>query len=390
MGVVIRRPRHRVLYSFPRIVGRPGVGTTARHELEGLVRSGWEVLAVAKEFDHVPEGADVRRTMPRSGLRVPERVLRGKENRVHDRRVASMVTRLRPDLVLGWPDASLSTIRRCRDLGIPFVLEVPNAHARHAARVVHEQERRLGLTAVTDPDLRPLARPLQEYEEADVILVPSPAAARSFRDEGVDEAKLRVHRYGCELDRFPIPDTVDTVERTSGLRAVFAARIAPRKGLHIALEAWHRSTAAQTGALVVVGDIRPDYRQRIAPLLDHPSVTELGYQDDVSALMASADVLVLPSVEEGSALVSYEAQAAGCALLVSDAVGALVTSGVHGFVHPTGDVDELARHLSALHDDRVLLDELRGNVRSDRDRLSWTAAAAVLDDVLRAEVVGTG
>ena len=60
----------------------------------------------------------------------------------------------------------------------------------------------------------------------------------------------------------------------------------------------------------------------------HPSVEEVGHVADPGALMRGFDVLVLPSLEEGSALVTYEARACGCVLAVSDRSGAACTDGV--------------------------------------------------------------
>src|SRR3712207_7615074 len=37
------RPRLRVLYSFPDILGKPGIGMTAFHQVQGLVDAGFDV-----------------------------------------------------------------------------------------------------------------------------------------------------------------------------------------------------------------------------------------------------------------------------------------------------------------------------------------------------------
>ena len=54
------------------------------------------------------------------------------------------------------------------------------------------------------------------------------------------------------------------------------------------------------------------------------ALTGSGYLADVSGEMRNTDVLVLPSIEEDSALVTYVARASGCVLLVSDAAGAML------------------------------------------------------------------
>jgi glycosyltransferase involved in cell wall biosynthesis len=156
---------------------------------------------------------------------------------------------------------------------------------------------------------------------------------------------------------------------------LFVGRCEPRKGLHYALEAWHRSGAPAHGRFVICGAYVPGYRDVLAGWLDGASVEERGYVTDVSGEMRKADVLVLASIEEGSALVTYEARASGCVLLVSEAAGAKLEDGRHGFVHRVGDVDQLASQLQALMADRALLQRLRSDSLADLDSLTWSAAA---------------
>jgi glycosyltransferase involved in cell wall biosynthesis len=104
-------------------------------------------------------------------------------------------------------------------------------------------------------------------------------------------------------------------------------------------------------------------------------VHELGHVADPAATMAGADVLVLPSVEEGSALVTYEARGSGCVLAVSDRSGAMCRDGHDGLVHAAGDVETLRDHIRALGSDPGLLARMRAASLSGMDDLTWSAAA---------------
>ena len=130
----------------------------------------------------------------------------------------------------------------------------------------------------------------------------------------------------------------------------------------------------------------PDIAEALGPLLEHPSVEVRGFASDPAAVMREADVLVLPSVEEGSALVTYEAQLCGCVPVVSDASGARCVHGRTGLVHPAGDVELLTVHLRLLHQNPELLACLRRAVLAERDRLTWDAAAAELAEVYATQV----
>jgi glycosyltransferase involved in cell wall biosynthesis len=94
--------------------------------------------------------------------------------------------------------------------------------------------------------------------------------------------------------------------------------------------------------------------------------------------MRRCHALVLPSLEEGSALVTYEARACGCVLVVSDHSGAVADPDVDALVHPAGDVDALTRHLLLLADDTARRERLREASIAGLDGLTWDAAGARL------------
>lgn len=223
-------------------------------------------------------------------------------------------------------------------------------------------------------DQRHLDRELREFAAADYLLVPSAYVERTFLDRGHDPQQLIRHGYGFDPGSFAVSEHAER-RNGHGLTAVFVGRGEPNKGLHHALRAWIESGAGERGRFLLCGEVLPAYRKRLATLLAHRSVVELGFVDDVNRVMRTADVLLLPSVTEGSALVTYEAQAAGCALLVSDAAGAPCEHLREGLVHAPGDVAALTEHLRLVDLDRELLHRLRSHALANSARLTWAGAA---------------
>jgi len=79
---------------------------------------------------------------------------------------------------------------------------------------------------------------------------------------------------------------------------------------------------------------------------------------EVSRLMAAAKVVLIPSVWDTFNLVTAEAMAHECVVLVSDAAGAadLIEHGVNGFVFPSGNAPALAtlvQDIESLPEDRL-------------------------------------
>ena len=122
------------------------------------------------------------------------------------------------------------------------------------------------------------------------------------------------------------------------------------------------------------------YGAVIEPYLSLPGVKFHGFTFDAVSAFQSSDVLVLPSYEEGSALVTYEAQGRGVAPLVSDASGAECIHGVTGLIHRAGDVDELADHIKLVMNEPETLEKMRSSILRGRDRLTWEAAAERLEE----------
>jgi D-inositol-3-phosphate glycosyltransferase len=378
-----RRPR--ILYSFPHTLGQAGIGTTAAHQVDELIAQGFDVRVFCTSSQVSLAGAtSVVETLMLGRHRVPHRVLGvQRAYRQHDYRVASAVRRLagKVDLVHAWPAGCQRTFEAASRAGIVSVREVPNPHTASAFQEARAEASAVGIRLPrADPHRyqgRRLRRECAEYDIADFLLTPSDYVQQTFIGRGYPEAKLIRHRYGFDPASFPEP-SLSAAGDAREFTALFAGRGEPRKGLHLALRAWLDSGAAGHGRFLICGSIIPAYRRVLAPMLSHPSVSEHGFVADVGAVMRSADVLVFPTVSEGSALVTYEAMASGCVPLVSDAAGAPTRHMVDGLVHHAGDVRALTSQLQSLAQDRSLLHRLRAGAIARREGLTWQAAGRSL------------
>jgi len=367
------------------MVGRPGIGTIAYHQITGLLEQELDVVVCSAGVERqLPQTVEVWTTLAAVGIRVPHRLLGvNRAYRYHDLRVAMRLRRSRRkfDLIHCWPRAVLATARAAHARGATVVREAPNTHTAYVFESVSAENELLGLAGPRrhshNFDSQVLALEEAEYSAADYLLVTSDFARETFIRRGVPVERLISHDYGYEPQRFH-PSQLVPRARSGPFTALFVGSCEPRKGLHYALEAWMESGAADGGRFIVCGTFLPEYRRVLEPMLAHPSIEHRGFVADPEAIMESADVLILPSVEEGSALVTYEAQACGCVLLVSSAAGARMENGIHGFIHEPRDVRTLAAQLSRLRSDPELLATMRARVIADAPRLTWSLAGARL------------
>jgi glycosyltransferase involved in cell wall biosynthesis len=311
---------------------------------------------------------------------------------LHDHIVSRRIEKLvgQIDVIHTWPDAALRTLKTAARLGIPTVLERPNTHTRYAYETVQRESKRLGVLLPPDNEyankVDVLRKEEEEYQLADYLLCPSDFVLQTFLDQGFPRGRLMRHQYGYDEKAY-YPDSNPAPQTKRGLTVLFAGDCAVRKGVHFALEAWLKSPAHNDGTFMIAGKFLPAYAEKLSGMLSHPSVQVLGFRNDIPDLMRKSDVFVLPSIEEGSALVTSEARGSGCVLLVSEATGAICKHMENALVHGVGDVETLTRHITLLHEDRALLSRLRSNSLSSVREITWAAAGVRLLQVYRDVIV---
>jgi glycosyltransferase involved in cell wall biosynthesis len=374
----------RVLYSFPHKLGAGRICYTAWQQVNGLAAAGADLLVFPGVLHRpVPANVRVRQTLARGKARISYKLLGAMRACVlHDFIVSRRLEKLagQIDIIHAWPLGSLQTLRTAARLGIPTVLERPNAHTRFAYEVVLKECERLGVVLPSDHEHAykedVLRREEEEYELTYRLLCPSDFVVRTYLERGFERKKLVRHIYGFDEKRF-YPDSKPHDPRR-GFTMLSVGVCAVRKGLHYALEAWLQSPASNDGTFLIAGEFLPAYKQRLSSMLAHPSVKVLGHRNDVPELMRNSDVLVLPSIEEGFGLVCTEAMGSGCVPLVSDACTDICKNMENSLVHHVGDVNALASHITTLHSDRALLKKLRTAGLSLVNEITWTAAGSKL------------
>jgi glycosyltransferase involved in cell wall biosynthesis len=120
------------------------------------------------------------------------------------------------------------------------------------------------------------------------------------------------------------------------------------------------------------------------------NVTFLGFQapEDLASYYALADVYVHPSEFDPHPLSVSEAAAAGCALVVSDAIGSWgatddVIPGETGLVYSVADVDGLAESIKRLEDDRERCRTMGQRAQETSVRYQKRAHGGFVADLLR-------
>jgi glycosyltransferase involved in cell wall biosynthesis len=245
----------------------------------------------------------------------------------------------------------LVTGQTVKSRGGVYICDRGSSHIRFQDQIMTEEYRRWGSDA-QGCDTRAILREEAEYAQADAITVPSEFSRRSFIEMGVPESRVYKIPYGVNLQRF---QPVGKPPQDS-FEVLFAGQVGFRKGIPYLLQAFEKLSHPRKRLRIVGGLTR-----EIGPFLAKHlpvGVEILGLipQSELRQIMSSSHVMVLPSIEEGLALVQGQAMACGCPLISSTNTGGsdLFTPGVEGFEVPIRSADAIAERLQQLADEPLL------------------------------------
>lgn len=288
-----------------------------------------------------------------------------------DRHVASCMPEC--NVFVGQSGSALVSGRRARARGAKYVCDRGSSHIRVQSQLLQEEHDRWGIPQGLLPfstvDPRTIEHEEAEYAEADCITVPSGFTLRSFVSQGVPESKLRRLPYGVNLQRF-FPSAAPA---SDSFNVLFAGAMSLRKGVPYLLRAY-KNLQHPRKSLTFAGDVSQPIIERMKELGLWPDdAIVLGHlsQSKLRDVMSASHVLVLPSIEEGLALVQAQAMACACPVIATPHTGAedLFENEVEGFIVPVRDDDALAERMQRL---------------ADRPELRARMSAAALQRVKRA------
>ena len=230
--------------------------------------------------------------------------------------------------------------KKVKKSGGLIICDVRIAHVKFEEEILRNEYDEWGIrfeTRVKDFSDRITA----EYALADRIIAPSNFVAETFTRQGIDREKMDVVPYGVEITRFKMePDHENKFKRDEEehFRVLFVGSITLRKGVHHLLEAFdHLNIPASE--LIILGRDDRQLGGMIENKAKNPRVRFPGSvpQLELRKFYEDASVFVLPSLCEGSAMVIYEAMAAGLPVITTPNAGSIVRDGVDGFIVPVRD-----------------------------------------------------
>lgn len=224
----------------------------------------------------------------------------------------------------------------------------------------------------------------QHMQREIVTLFGVPADAVTVIPNGVDRSAWKVSAARRARARQALP----------GPLIAFTGRLEWEKGVHTLIEAMPAIRRVVKDAHLVIagrGSAREDLLRQVRRKRLGKAVTFEGWlpEADLHALVAAADVAVVPSIYEPFGIVALEAAAVGTAVVASDSGGLaeIVEDGRTGWLFESGNPADLASCvIEALADPAAARRRARAGLRRVDEVFAWPRIARLTDAVYRSAI----
>ncbi|MBE9049468.1 glycosyltransferase family 4 protein [Nostocales cyanobacterium LEGE 11386] len=256
------------------------------------------------------------------------------------------------NVIYGFNGASLELFQYAKQKGMRCILDQTLAERSLVHQLLLEEENiwqgwSNSPFTVSDADLNLVQREQQEQDLADHIICGSQFVKDSLIARGVDVNKITVVSLGRikesqSLQKFSQRSTPK--ERGDGLRILFAGEVGLRKGIPYLLEALKQLhgkipfTCKAAGGISIQPELMTEYSDVCHFMGRVP-------RSHMAELYAWADVFVLPSICEGSAMVTYEALSWGLPVVTTHNAGSVIRNGIDGYILPIRCANSIANTL---------------------------------------------
>jgi glycosyltransferase involved in cell wall biosynthesis len=263
------------------------------------------------------------------------------------------------DLLMAESQIALHTLRRAKELGMVTVLDRTNSHIAYQSQVMDEEHARLGIRWKFN-SARVIQKGVQEYDEADYILVLSRFVERTFLENNVPQHKVVRVSSGINLGPFRQVEKEDQV-----FRVIYCGALQCKKGTHYLLQAFSELNLPDV-ELWLIGDAFEDIQPFLKQYAGQYRLVGRVPNAELYKYYSQGSVFLLPSLEEGLAKVIIEAMACGLPVIATTNTGGedVIREGLDGFIVPIRDVSALKERIHYLYRNQDLCQQMGQNAKA--------------------------
>lgn len=272
------------------------------------------------------------------------------------------------DIFLGFSSFALHSFKKAKKIGAVTIVERGNAHIVSQNKLLKEEYEKFGLKPIlSHPKI--IEKEIAEYNLADYISFPANNYVfRSFLENGINPEKLIQIQFGVDLSSFYPSEKKDDI-----FRVIFVGGMTLRKGLHYLLQAFSELKLPNSELLLVGSfndEIKPFFHKYSSRFRYIGHVPQARLRDYYS----QSSVFALPSLDEGAAMVQYQAMACGIPVIGTPHTGSenLINNNDEGFIVPIRDTEALKEKLIFLYQNPEKRNEMgKAALRRIKTGFTW-------------------
>lgn len=252
------------------------------------------------------------------------------ENRLRDLLTFKLLSNLKKnEAVHFWTGCPHELYVQAKKKNKLILHEAINTHQMSARQILENEYQYLGLNGFNGISESAIVIENLKLSISDYIFCPSPNVTKSMLENGVEPQKLIETSYGLGEHQRHCPEKNNL--QIDELNGLFVGSGIIRKGIHLLLEYWR--DAHLNGKLVIVGSVDPAIEHIVKPYRNDSRFEFINFTKNIDQFFKQADVFLLPSLEEGSPLVTYLAIGAGLPCIVSPMGGeGVIRHGIEGYI----------------------------------------------------------
>jgi len=304
------------------------------------------------------------------------------------------ITRDQFDIFWAWASGALASGRAARRRGAQFVLDRACPHVDAQQALIRTECERLGVRYQAEPSWF-RSRQLAEYEEADIILVPStysratfPATLQSKTLVAPLFGRMAMPQVTISANAISVPSKDTPAGASSSFTFGTVGGQPLRKGFLYLLQAW-KQLELPNARLLLRTDASLDQSPVLRELLHELRNVEIvRYVDNMSDFYRRCDAFVFPTIDDGFGMALLEAMAHGLPAITTTHCGAaeLFTPDKDVIVVPAQDAEQLAAAVQRLYSSAETRACLRTNAAESLRKIEGDGAyhlySKTLDQIL--------
>lgn len=289
-----------------------------------------------------------------------------------------------PDVIYCLSGVAEESLQACRGQSLGIVARL-SAHIRTQRRLLQEEERRVG-QPLEKPSDWIVAREEREYQQADLVMVPSSFARETFSERDMPPERMAVVPLTTRATGFAAPETAIAARRQrllggEPLRVLYVGMLSYRKGMFDMLQVLRALSGRMEFRLV--GPLLREckgFAQQAATLARVESAVG---ETELPSIYAWGDVFLLPTIEDGFGVVLAQAQAAGLPIITTTNSGGpdIMAAGGQGFIVPIRSSEAIIERLRWCDDNRTMIAHMVAALHALPPLRSWDDVA---EDFMRA------